>query len=136
MAYVPVPKDLNEMKTKVFGNFSKRQIICLVPGAAIGFFVYFKIKNFLGSEFAILLMMVCVFPFIFLSQDKKDGFLPEEKIYYWFRWRFIVNGIRYYKTDNFYKRIGGENESRKQQVDKDDSRRLQRQKARKHTRNN
>ena len=29
MAYVPVPKDLNAVKTKVLLNLTKRQLICL-----------------------------------------------------------------------------------------------------------
>ena len=35
MAYVPVPKDLNAVKTKVLFNLTKRQLICFGGGAAI-----------------------------------------------------------------------------------------------------
>ena len=35
MAYIPVPKDLSAVKTKVFFNLTKRQIICFGSGALI-----------------------------------------------------------------------------------------------------
>ena len=36
MAYVPVPKDLTKVKTKVAFNLTKRQLICFTGGALIG----------------------------------------------------------------------------------------------------
>lgn len=36
MAFVPVPKDLNRVKTKVMFNLTKRQIICFALAAAVG----------------------------------------------------------------------------------------------------
>ncbi len=36
MAYVPVPKDLTKVKTKVAFNLTKRQLICFGSGALIG----------------------------------------------------------------------------------------------------
>ena len=34
MAFVPVPKDLNRVKTKVMFNLTKRQLICFSIAAA------------------------------------------------------------------------------------------------------
>lgn len=39
MPYVPVPKDLTEVKTKVAFNLTKRQLICF-GGAALFLFRY------------------------------------------------------------------------------------------------
>ena len=36
MAYVPVPKDLTKVKTKVMFNLTKRQLICFGGGALLG----------------------------------------------------------------------------------------------------
>ena len=33
MAYVPVPKDLTKVKTKVMFNLTKRQLVCFASGA-------------------------------------------------------------------------------------------------------
>ena len=37
MAFVPVPKDLNRVKTKVMFNLTKRQLICFALAAAVMF---------------------------------------------------------------------------------------------------
>lgn len=36
MAYVPIPKDLSNVKTKVALNLTKRQIICFSAALAVG----------------------------------------------------------------------------------------------------
>ena len=44
MAYVSVPKDLTKVKNKVAFNLTKRQLICIGIGAAMGIpsYVYFS----------------------------------------------------------------------------------------------
>ena len=41
MAYVDVPKDLTNIKTKFVGNFTKRQCVCFGIGVLVGFPGYF-----------------------------------------------------------------------------------------------
>ena len=41
MAYVPVPKDLTKVKTKLAFNLTKRQLICIGGGALIGVPLFF-----------------------------------------------------------------------------------------------
>lgn len=41
MAYVPVPKDLTKVKTKVAFNLTKRQLVCFGGGALIGVPLFF-----------------------------------------------------------------------------------------------
>ena len=36
MAYVPVPKDLSRVKSKIAFNMTKRQLICFGGGALLG----------------------------------------------------------------------------------------------------
>ena len=43
--YISVPRDLTRVKTKVFFNLTKRQIICFGIGAAIGLPVFFLVKS-------------------------------------------------------------------------------------------
>ena len=47
MAYVPVPKDLSKVKTKVAFNLTKRQIVCfaaaLLFGLPLGFSANIKL---------------------------------------------------------------------------------------------
>ncbi|WP_416351667.1 PrgI family protein [[Clostridium] innocuum] len=41
MAYVPVPKDLSKVKTKVAFNLTKRQIVCFAAALLIGLPLFF-----------------------------------------------------------------------------------------------
>ena len=40
MAYVPVPKDLSKIKTKLAFNLTKRQLVCFSSAAAVGLPAY------------------------------------------------------------------------------------------------
>lgn len=40
-AYVPVPRDLTRVKSKILFNLTKRQLICFGIGALIGLPVFF-----------------------------------------------------------------------------------------------
>ncbi len=42
MPYVPVPKDLSKVKSKVFFNLTKRQIICFGGGTLVGIPLFFR----------------------------------------------------------------------------------------------
>ncbi len=45
MAYVPVPKDLTKVKTKVAFNLTKRQLVCFGGGALIGVPLFFLLRG-------------------------------------------------------------------------------------------
>ena len=79
MAFVPVPKDLNRVKTKVMFNLTKRQLICFAVAAVIGVPVYFLTKPSLGITTAAMLMVVLMLPCIFFALYEKDG-QPAEKV--------------------------------------------------------
>ena len=68
MAYVPVPKDLTKVKTKVAFNLTKRQLICFGGGALIGVPLFFFLRGSLGTSTAALMMVLTMLPF-FLSGD-------------------------------------------------------------------
>ena len=73
MAYVPVPKDLNAVKTKVMFNLTKRQILCFGGGALIGVPLFFLLKGHIGSSAAALCMMLVMLPFFLLAMYEKNG---------------------------------------------------------------
>jgi len=101
MPFVPVPKDLAKVKTKVALNLTKRQLICFTIAAAVGLPTYFLTREPLGNTAAVLLMIGFMFPFFFFSMYEKDE-QPAEKILRniirakWFPAR------RPYKTENLY----------------------------------
>lgn len=52
MAYVPVPKDLTKVKTKVMFNLTKRQLVCFGSGALLGVPLFFLLKGPVGTSTA------------------------------------------------------------------------------------
>ena len=94
MAYVPVPKDLTKVKTKVAFNLTKRQLVCFGCGALIGVPLFFLLRGPAGNSVAAMCMMLVMLPFFMLAMYEKHG-QPLEKI--------IGNILkRPYRTNNFY----------------------------------
>ena len=104
MAYVPVPKDLTAVKTKVLFNLTKRQLVCFGGGALVGVPLFFLLKGPAGLSAggASLCMVLVMLPFFLMAVYEKNG-LPLEKIV-----RNIVRVLflrpkrRPYQTDNYY----------------------------------
>ena len=67
MAYVPVPKDLSKIKTKVAFNLTKRQLVCFGGGALIGVPLFFLLKGPVGTSTAAMCMMVVMLPFFLFA---------------------------------------------------------------------
>ena len=66
MAYVPVPKDLSRIKTKVAFNLTKRQLIFFAVALLAGLPLFFLLKGSTGTSlaaFVMILAMPCVFKF-------------------------------------------------------------------------
>lgn len=102
---VSVPKDLSGIKTKVALNLTTRQLVCFGPAVVIGFGLFFLTKGALGSQGAVLLMMIVIMPFFFLAMYEKNG-LPAEKVMYLIiRQRILLPGIRPYKSENLFRQL-------------------------------
>lgn len=71
MAYVPVPKDLNAVKTKVLLNLTKRQLVCFGAGAALGVPLFFLLKAHTGVSTAAICMILLMLPFFLLAMYEK-----------------------------------------------------------------
>ena len=78
MAYVQIPKDLSNVKTKVALNLTKRQLIGFAVAGLIGIPTYLKTRNALGNDLAVFLMIILTIPIFFVVFYEKDG-LPCEK---------------------------------------------------------
>ena len=102
MAYVPVPKDLNAVKTKVMFNLTKRQILCFGGGALIGVPLFFLLKGHIGSSAAALGMMLVMLPIFLLAMYEKNGQPPEKLIRNIVQVCFLRPKQRPYRTNNFY----------------------------------
>lgn len=102
MAYVPVPKDLSRIKTKVMFNLTKRQLLCFGGGALIGVPLFFLLKQSLNVSAATLLMVFSMLPFFLLAMYEKNGQPLEKIVHNIIKARFIRPKQRPYRTENFY----------------------------------
>lgn len=102
MAYVPVPKDLNTVKTKVMFNLTKRQLICFGGGAAVAVPLFFLCKTFMDKSVAAIIMVIVLFPFMLLAMYEKNGQPLEKIVRNIVQVCFLRPKQRPYQTDNFY----------------------------------
>ena len=102
MAYVPVPKDLTRVKTKVMFNLTKRQLICFGAGALIGVPLFFLLLRPLGSSTAAMCMMLVMLPFFLLGVYEKNGQPLEKVAGNIIRASILRPRQRPYRTNNFY----------------------------------
>lgn len=111
MAYVPIPKDLRRIKSKVLFNLTKRQLICFSLAALMGVPVYFILKPYLGISTAAMIMVIIMLPFVFFALYEKDGIPAEKYLGYMIKVVFIRDRVRPYRTENYYSFITKKEES-------------------------
>ena len=70
MAYVPVPKDLSKVKTKVAFNLTKRQIVCFAVALLLGLPLFFLLKDSTGTSLASMAMIAVMLPCFLFAIDK------------------------------------------------------------------
>ena len=102
MAYVPVPKDLTKVKTKVFFGLTKRQLICFGAGALMGVPLFFLLKDFAGTSVAAFVMVLIMLPAFLLAMYEKNGQPLEVILRNMLSVFFIKPQQRRYQTQNFY----------------------------------
>ena len=102
MAYVPVPKDLTKVKTKVMFNLTKRQLICFTGGALIGVPLFFLLRKPTGNSVAAMCMMLVMLPFFMLAMYEKHGQPLEVVVRNVIQTKFTRPKERPYRTENLY----------------------------------
>ena len=102
MPYVPVPKDLTTIKTKVAFNLTKRQLICFGGAAAVGVPIYFLTRGFLGGSGAVMALVATALPFFFFAMYEKNGQPLEKILKNFYNTRFKRPKVRPYQTNNLY----------------------------------
>lgn len=105
MPYVPVPKDLNTVKTKVAFNLTKRQLICFSLAAAVGVPIYFLTRGILGITGAVLLLLAAALPFFFFAMYEKNGQPLEMILKNYITTKYRKPQVRPYVTNNIYSAI-------------------------------
>ena len=105
MAFVPVPRDMSKVKTKVILGLTKRQICCFGTAAAIGVPAFFLTRGAIGNSAAVMVMILLMLPAFFVALYEKDGQPAERILKNILRARYFFPGTRPYKTTNFYSEI-------------------------------
>lgn len=102
MAFVPVPKDLTKIKSKVMFNLTKRQILCFGGGALIGVPFFFLLRGSLGASSAAILMVLAMLPMFVLGLYERNGQPLEKALGNIIQTMFLRPKQRPYQTDNLY----------------------------------
>lgn len=113
-AYVPVPRDLTKVKSKVFFNLTKRQLICFSAAALIGVPSFFLLKSLGNVSLSSLGMIIIMLPMFFLAMYEKDGQPLEVIARHFIQSKFIRPKVRPYKTDNYYVALVRQNQLEKE----------------------
>lgn len=101
-AYIPVPRDLTRVKSKVFFNLTKRQLICFGAAMLIGVPVFFLIKTTGNVSLAAMTMIIVMLPLFMLAMYEKDGQPLEVVASHFIQAKFIRPRVRLYQTNNYY----------------------------------
>lgn len=104
-SYISVPRDLTKVKSKVFFNLTKRQLICFGTAVLLGVPSFFLMKSAVAVNIAVMGMMVIMMPFFFLAMYERNGQPLEVILDHMVQARFKRPRIRPYKTDNRYAAI-------------------------------
>lgn len=102
MPYVPVPKDLTTVKTKVAFNLTKRQLICFAGAAAAGIPTYLLTRSIFGGTGAVMALVAVALPFFFFAMYEKNGQPLEKILKNFYITRFKRPKVRPYRTNNLY----------------------------------
>ena len=102
MAYVPVPKDLSKVKTKVAFNLTKRQLICFAAALGVGLPLFFLLKDSAGTSPAAMAMIVVMLPCFLFAMYEKHGQPLEVIVKNIIQTQFIRPKERPYRTENLY----------------------------------
>ena len=102
MAYVPVPKDLSKIKTKVAFNLTKRQIVCFAVALIIGLPLFFLLKDSTGTSLAAFVMIVVMLPCFLMAMYEKHGQPLEVVVKNIMQTKFVRPKERPYQTQNLY----------------------------------
>ena len=102
MAYVPVPKDLSRIKTKVALNLTTRQIICFAVALIIGLPLFFMLKDSIGTSLASFVMILVMLPCFLIAMYEKHGQPLEVVVKNIIQTKFVRPKERPYQTENLY----------------------------------
>ena len=101
-AYIPVPRDLTRVKSKILFNLTKRQLVCFGAGALLGVPSFFLLKRIGSTSLAAVGMVLIMLPMFLLAMYERDGQPLEVFAKHFIETKFVRPKIRPYQTNNYY----------------------------------
>ncbi|MCM1551451.1 MAG: PrgI family protein [Butyrivibrio sp.] len=117
MISVDVPKNLDEVKTKAVGNFTKRQVIFFGIGGVLAVLAYFGTKGVLGTQAAAIIAMLFAAPAFLFAQYEKNGFTGEQVALLIINKKVLQKEVRPYQSENIYFDLEIEEKLRKEKAE-------------------
>ena len=102
--YANVPRDLTRVKSKLFFNLTKRQILCFGAALLVGLPLFFLIRRTGNMTLAAMTMILVMLPFFFLAMYEKNGQPLEVILRHFVTARFKRPKIRKYQTENVFRK--------------------------------
>ena len=102
--YANVPRDLTRVKSKLFLNLTKRQILCFGAAILVGLPLFFLLKKTGNMTLASMVMILVMLPFFFFAMYEKNGQPLEVILKHFVTARFKRTKIRKYRTENTFRR--------------------------------
>ena len=107
-----VPKKLSGIKTKIMLNLTKRQLICFGAAALAGFPAYLLLKDAVGTDIAVIFMVILMLPFFFFAIYEKNGHPAEQMLKMMWMHKWGRPQRRAYRSENLYLRFIREEKAR------------------------
>lgn len=98
----PVPRDLSNVKTKVFANLTVRQLCCFGGAALIGVPLFFVMRQYFSMDTSLAIMVVAIMPLFLLAMYERDGQPFEVVLKNFYEAVFHRPKIRPYQTSDVY----------------------------------
>lgn len=113
MPKVSIPKDLSSVKTKLFFNLTRRQLICFGAAALIGFPVFFAVRSRTDVSTAAFVMILIMLPCFLFAMVERNGQGLEVMIRHYVSTRYRRPRRRLYQTKSHTERKGSTHVQRK-----------------------
>lgn len=102
--YANVPRDLTRVKSKLFLNLTRRQILCFGAAILVGLPLFFLLRKTGNMTLAAMVMILVMLPFFFLAMYERNGQPLEVILRHFITARFKRTKIRRYQTENMYRK--------------------------------
>lgn len=111
MESIKMPKDLDDIKSRVIGGLTLRQVLCFIAAVGTVVTVLVYIRPLIPGKLSLLLCIGTAAPLLamgFIPKDELQGLYPEQFAIMMLEYNVLRPVVRKYKTVNFYDTLRNE----------------------------